>query len=340
MFARNCPNCKNQISYKYEITHIRGVRKNSWCRGCVTRRGFARRQKENPKPEFYIRNCPECKKELKHTYYYSWKNGLEKQILCRGCVQRGERHKYFGGKNYPNTTREISRQRLLKSNPGKNKSLETCKKISESLKKSITHKLVIEKKRGIPRSAEVKKKIRKAIIKDLQQKYGFQLSPNYNKIACKLFDKLNMELGWNGRHAENGGELHLKELGYWVDYYEPQYNVVIEYDEKRHRQQKEKDQQRQQEIQKYLKCIFIRISEETPNKLNLLKEQLQNCVPCEKQFYGEYGIRKYPVLLSPNNQRIEITNMTKFAKEKNLVQQCLSKLVNGQIKQYRGWRLA
>lgn len=85
--------------------------------------------------------------------------------------------------------------------------------------------------------------------------------PNYSKIGCKLFEEINTELGWNGRHAENGGEYYIEELGYWVDYYEPNLNIVIEYDGKHHglKKVREKDLIRQNEIIKFLKCKFYRI---------------------------------------------------------------------------------
>ena len=64
-------------------------------------------------------------------------------------------------------------------------------------------------------------------------------------------------------HAENGGEYHIKELGYWVDGYSPTKNIVIEYDEEYHftknGRYRKKDIQRQLEIEKFLNCIFIRI---------------------------------------------------------------------------------
>jgi very-short-patch-repair endonuclease len=64
-------------------------------------------------------------------------------------------------------------------------------------------------------------------------------------------------MGWNGRHALNGGELQV--LQYFVDYYEPDLNLVIEWDEPHHKYRREKDKIRQERIEKKLNCIFIRI---------------------------------------------------------------------------------
>ena len=65
------------------------------------------------------------------------------------------------------------------------------------------------------------------------------------------------------RHAENGGEFYIKELGYWVDYYEPNLNLVIEWDEPHHKKQIKKDMYRAKEIIKETGCKFFRIDEET-----------------------------------------------------------------------------
>ena len=90
---------------------------------------------------------------------------------------------------------------------------------------------------------------------------GFQLIPGFNKKACKIFDDISLTEGIQIQHAMNGGEYYIKELGYWVDGYDPINNVVYEFDERHHKYQKEKDLIRQKEIEFYLKCKFIRINE-------------------------------------------------------------------------------
>lgn len=53
-------------------------------------------------------------------------------------------------------------------------------------------------------------------------------------------------------------------MGYWVDYYEPNLNIVIEWDEKHHyinEELKNKDINRMNEIKEYLKCKFYRYNE-------------------------------------------------------------------------------
>ena len=92
------------------------------------------------------------------------------------------------------------------------------------------------------------------------------LQPNYNISSIAILEAKAIELGITDlMHAENGGEFHIKELGYWVDGYSPSKNIVFEYDEKGHFDQngllKKRDQIRQREIENYLNCIFIRIRE-------------------------------------------------------------------------------
>jgi len=87
---------------------------------------------------------------------------------------------------------------------------------------------------------------------------------NFNPTACEYFDWLNKFMGWNGQYATNGGEKEVR--GYFLDYYEPSLNLVIEWDEPGHYVRgvlREKDIRRQQEIIKELKCEFYRYNQRT-----------------------------------------------------------------------------
>lgn len=97
-------------------------------------------------------------------------------------------------------------------------------------------------------------------IQELQNKHG-QAHPNYNPLGCRMIEEYGKLHGYNFQHAENGGEFYIKELGYWVDGYDKEQNIVIEYDDKYHnsQSQRRKDNRRQKEIVEYLKCKFIRI---------------------------------------------------------------------------------
>jgi hypothetical protein len=95
---------------------------------------------------------------------------------------------------------------------------------------------------------------------------GDQLTPNYNTNGCNYFKKFDEENNTSGKHAMNGGELHVKELGYFLDYINYDLKIIIEWDEKRHYDVygnlKQQDVIRQQKIQEvFPEYKFIRIKE-------------------------------------------------------------------------------
>ncbi len=113
-------------------------------------------------------------------------------------------------------------------------------------------------------SIKSKKQMRLSTIKWIEKNKnnGNQIFPRYNRNSISILEQKAKELGITDlQHAENGGEFYIKELGYWADGYSKSKNIWIEIDEKRHQRlkQKEKDIMRQQEIEQFLKCKFIRI---------------------------------------------------------------------------------
>ncbi len=94
------------------------------------------------------------------------------------------------------------------------------------------------------------------------------MSPCFNIQACKFIEKYGKDNDYNFLHALNGGEYYIKELGYWLDGYDKNKNVVIEYNENNHwhRNHKEKDRRRRKEIIDFLKCRFILVSEKVGNQ--------------------------------------------------------------------------
>lgn len=110
---------------------------------------------------------------------------------------------------------------------------------------------------------KVKRKIRLSNINTWKKKG--MCYPNYNIEACKAIDEYGAKHDYNFQHAKNGGEFYIEKLGYWVDGYDEENNVVIEYDEPYHYtvtgNLRKKDKIRQQEIEEYLDCKFIRIKQ-------------------------------------------------------------------------------
>lgn len=105
--------------------------------------------------------------------------------------------------------------------------------------------------------------MRVSAIKRIERNLNHQISTNFNPNACKIIDEYGQKHGYNFQHAMNGGEFYIKELGYWVDGYDKDKNIVIEIDEKKHFKNgnlRKKDLIRQNEIEKFLKCKFIRFN--------------------------------------------------------------------------------
>ena len=116
---------------------------------------------------------------------------------------------------------------------------------------------------GTSRPSEVVAKIRLSHI-ERRNKLTGQIVPGYNSDACKFFDFLNFHLGWQGFYAENGGEFYIEELGYWVDYYEKNINLIVEWYEEHHYRGgkvRDKDVRRREDIINKLGCAFIEIRE-------------------------------------------------------------------------------
>lgn len=212
---------------------------------------------ENSEDFKYNRRCPRCNKEITYAYSSGYSRAKTKNSMCAGCVKIGNDWTWNKGKKLPEPMRSkviaaglINLQKIVIPFTA-----EHCNNISRSQKGK---KLTIDHKR----------RIRLGVIRSRSQ--NLKLYPNYTKYACQLFDEINHELGWRGQHAENGGEFFIRELGYWVDYYEPNLNIIIEFDDKNHKYRKEKDEIRQQEITNHIQCKFYRLSE-TDNWRDIIK---------------------------------------------------------------------
>jgi len=231
-----CPRCYETVIYKQFAAYNKALSNKVLCRKC--------KQRQWPKP-VRVSNFENWK--LKYGEAYAIKK------YKAMCDKMSVNHPDVSGKNNPiyGTTRiftDIWRRRLGKASKRVIRTREWCTKISESLK-------------GHSVSAEVRYKLRLSRLARIQTS-GWVV--NYNKTACKYFDWLNMYMGWNGQHALNGGEKIIR--GYWLDYYEPNLNLVIEWDEKSHYKNGnllEKDIKRQTEIIQTIGCDFYRIRQAT-----------------------------------------------------------------------------
>jgi len=184
----------------------------------------------------WTRICPGCGKELSyHSYKKMWEcNKYNRRCRkCAGIARRGYTHT-------EHAKDKIKKARAKQTTPWLGKKRPDMIGDNNPAKRP-----------------EVRKKLRKAALDRLKRKG--QVIPNYNPEGCRAIDEYGKQHGYNFQHAENGGEFHIKELGYWVDGYDKEKNVVVEYDEPHHNKKIDVDKRRQLEIEKHLGCQFIRI---------------------------------------------------------------------------------
>jgi len=186
----------------------------------------------------YKRKCPNCERTVKHKNYCSYRFSIRTNrrcILCRP-VQPPNRPK-------PDTIIRMSKERSGKGNPmyGKHHSKKIKLIIGKASKARIR----------TPHTEETKKKLRESQLK--------KSIPNYNPDACRIIDKFGKKHGYMFQHAMNGGEVRV--IGYSLDGYDKEKNVVIEYYENVHRKRWRKDLCRKRQIMKYLGCKFIELKE-------------------------------------------------------------------------------
>ena len=180
------------------------------------------------------------------------------------CSTCGEITNYSTSENYRRAIRDNRTMCIPcrgKANKGLKRTKEQRELIAQRTKEVMNTPEVWNKFIASMRSDEHREKKRVLYAKQ-REKCGDN-KPLYNHKACEFFDKLNETIKWNGKHATNSGEVTIG--GFWVDYYEPNLNVVIEWDERHHRYEKKnkQDAYRAKYIIKKTGCKFLRIDQET-----------------------------------------------------------------------------
>lgn len=218
--------------------------------------------KKKNKIGIFKKNCPKCNSEQLYDNIKIFNKSKRLNSLCNRCcqmgIQLGKNHPFYG-KHHTEETKDKIRNNLPNvdgiNNPfyGKHHNRKTKEIISQIHKGKII-------------SAEHIKIVRLCFLERLKQTHK-NFHPSYSKNACKIIDEYGKQNGYNFQHAMNGGEYHIKELGYWVDGYDKNKNVVIEIDEQRHFDfdgyLKNKDKKRMDEIIKHLQCKFLRFNLKT-----------------------------------------------------------------------------
>lgn len=119
---------------------------------------------------------------------------------------------------------------------------------------------------GRKHSDATKEKIRKSTANYIMNVVGSR--PRYNKSSISILESIAKKHGWNIQHAENGGEFYTG-IGYFVDAYDKEKNLVLEYDEPAHyidaknNVLREKDLIRQKNIIEHLQCEYWRYNSVT-----------------------------------------------------------------------------
>jgi len=229
---RRCPVCRKILTYGLRKSRDIAEKKKVSCSSCC-RLG----EKHHAwKGELHY-SCPECGKELAFTNQGNLRRAQRLHSTCKSCsakkniTKRGVPENFIGSKR----------------NLGKHHSEDARRKISDA-------------NTGQSPSDESRTHMRLARIAYLKKLYG-KVQPNHNPLACRAIDEYAKQHNLNCQHAENGGEFYVSGLGYWVDGYDKEKNVVIEVYENWHNREivSLRDQRRKQEIIAYLGCDFVEI---------------------------------------------------------------------------------
>ena len=284
-WKKSCPKCGKEMVYPTKGTLNNSIRKNCVCSKCVPRK------KKLPVPDGgWKRNCPTCGKELHYKKKWAFQQAEKRNGKCFSCMNLKVPVLEKYTKLCPRCNREmtyLSREVFLHSvaqnrccnnckNKGRHPSEITRKKMGAAhvgLKHTEQHRENIRGQGnpmyGVHRydelnpfygkrhSEEARRKMRVAMCKKVLRMYwshGRMASIGAGEKA--YFDQLERERGWFGNRQH-----FVSHLGYFVDYYEPNHNIVVEYDEPRHYRHghlREKDRVRMEQIRSYLNCEFWR----------------------------------------------------------------------------------
>lgn len=260
---RNCPKCNIKIVYKSYSGYIQAIKHNSVCKKCCN---VIRKY-----PSELRRNCPKCGKELIYKNKKSFARSIRKNYCCKCC----RHHTLYDIKDLKRLCPKCGKEIIYKTRGRfiiafKNNSI--CKScVTERNRQAFTGRMVSEETRRKQRMAAIgrihsddtRKKLRLIMIDKITQNGHRNMRQGFNKKACDYLDKLSKENQWKLQHALNGGEFFIKDLGYWVDGYDKEKNIVVEYDEIRHKKHScyKNDSIRQNEIIHHLNCRFFRYKE-------------------------------------------------------------------------------
>lgn len=225
------------------------------------------------------RNCPGCNKEIFHTKKWVRDKFDKLQKKCKSCgsYNKGKILDLSVKEKISNANRGMirsleARMKMSISQTGRKHTEETKQKMSKDGNGMYgVHRYDTQNPfHGKTHTNEARRKMRIAACKRVLELQRNDKDGRINNIGLKegeYFDSIEKERSWNGIYYKKSKKQFLVEnIGYFVDYYEPNLNIVVEYDEPRHYvygNLKVKDTKRMIEIKNYLRCKFFRFSEYT-----------------------------------------------------------------------------
>jgi len=205
----------------------------------------------------WVRKCPDCGNDIFYSTKYGKKYAENRNTSCRKCKPQGG---WLKGMKHSKSSREKMSEvaiQYYKENP---RTKEHTEKIAKKHRGKVGYWKGKNRKKTYE-NEDIRRRMRQSRAKYLQEVKEITF-PNYNMTSIPILEKKAKELRITDlQHAENGGEYHIKELGYWVDGYSKEKNIVLEYYEPHHKWGKypKKDKLRKGEIIDHLGCEFYEI---------------------------------------------------------------------------------
>lgn len=217
------------------------------------------------------KKCPKISKGLKKGYKKGrdvWNKGLTKKMDKRLSQpwlgkKNPDHSKRMKGENNPAKRLEVRKKisrgvrkvreqtvKKMVATRRKNDSYIFSKEQKEKMRKSHLERI---KRLGYTHTPEAIRKQRISLIKHIKEFRG-NVRPNIGKHEKQLLDEF--ELSNNLKLIR---QFYIKDLGYFIDGYYKELNLVVEIDEKP--KIKERDIKREKEIKEELDCEFIRIKD-------------------------------------------------------------------------------